>query len=249
MYILDTQIISYAFKGTYDGRIAQQSISSVTAKEFLLAQGVESTKVGYHIPLLKKSGVTLDTETPIPVRRFSKKSTDQIAIDFGHDYPSIIEYGNLAVSEVINMRAKKVLKASLTQIEKSKRRIILDRFDFLSNQNITCVPLNKRTVELGLSLFYEFVSSYNLKENFRNSVNDIFILAAAVSSSGILITKDSLLNRFAAEQYDAKVKEKEDTLLIDFRENKYPEKYKGKDSKGYINTGWKIQARNYQGAW
>ena len=245
MYILDTQIISYAFKGVYDGQVTNQFISSVTAKEFLLAQGVGQTSVGYHIPQWASS----IPEIRLPSHKYSKNSTDRITLDFGSDYPPIIEYGNLAISKVINQRAKKVLRSATGHFKKEKRKIILDRFDFLIGQSINCLSLNKYMAELGLTLFHEFISRYNLKENFRNSINDILILASAINSSGTLVTEDSLLNKFAAERYDASMKEYSGTLLIDFGKIRPSIGDKNKESKGYVNRGWNVQEQKYPGAW
>jgi hypothetical protein len=251
MDILDTQIISYSFKNSYAGQIKHQGISSVTAKEFLLVQGLERTKANYYIPMPKTLNHLLENGISIPGRDhpFTKGSTDQIVLEFGHDYPALIEFGNLAVAETINLKAKQVFSASIHFLEKEKRKMIMDRFEFLTQQNINCLPLNKSTVELGLSLFHEFLSRYNTKENFKNTINDVFILATAVNSSSTLVTKDSLLNRFASEYFNASLKENLGSLLIDFGKEKNSENRKAKESKGYINKGWRVQAHNYQGAW
>ncbi|NOT05088.1 MAG: hypothetical protein HOP27_10870 [Anaerolineales bacterium] len=251
MNLLDTQIISYSFKGAYEGQVMQQSISSVTAKEFLLVQGLERTKANYYIPMPKAVNHLSEGSSGFPKRDhpFPKGSTDQIILEFGNDYPAMIEFGNLAVSETINLKAKQVFTASIQFLEKEKRKIIMDRFGFLLNQNITCLPLNKNTVELGLNLFHEFLSRYNTKENFKNTVNDVFILATAINTASTLVTKDSLLNRFASEYCKASLKEVAGTLLIDFGKEKSIEIPKSRESKGYINKGWRVQVRNYQGAW
>lgn len=253
MEILDTQIISYAFKNAYDSEIRNQSISSITAKEFLLVQCSERTKANYYIPMPKKFHLSGLSESSARVLRrdhpFGKGSTDQIIIDFGHDYPPLIEFGNFALAETINLKANQVFKASIQFLEKEKRKMLIDRFKFLTQKNISCLPLNQKTVELGLDLFREFISRYNVKENFKNTINDIFILATAITSSSTLITKDSLLNRFATEYFNATLKENSGFLLIDFGKEKILESRKNTDSKGYINSGWRVQTRNYPGAW
>lgn len=246
MYILDTQIISYAFKGAYDGKVEQQFISSITAKEFLLVQNSGPTKASYYLPL--RWGLT-QPGIPLAKHKYSKRSTDQIVLDFAQDYPSIIEYGNFAISEIINLRAKPVIKAAIDHIDREQRKLILDRFDFLMSQQVKSLPLNKNIIELGLNLFSEFISRYSSKENYRNTVNDILILATAINSSSTLITRDSLLNRFAAEYYGVTVKEGSDIFLIDFGKERQPERHTSHESKGYINNGWKVHARNFQGAW
>lgn len=251
MDILDTQIISYSFKNSYDGQIENKSISSVTAKEFLLVQGAEYTKANYYIPMPKTLNHFLGSGIGIHKRDhpFMKGSTDQIILDFGHDYPTIIEFGNLAISETINLKAKQVFIASIQFLAKEKRKILLTRYEYLLQKNINCLPLSKNAVELGLSLFHEFILRYKTKEKFKNTINDVFILATAVNSLSTLITKDTLLNRFATEYFNASLKEYSGSLLIDFGNEETSERCKNKESKGYINKGWKVKTRNYQGAW
>jgi len=248
MDILDTQIISYSFKNSYDERIENQSISSVTAKEFLLVQGSERTKSNYYIPIQKNWNNLLSGNCIGILKRdhpFGKDSTDRIIIEFGHDYPPLIEFGNLAVAEAINLKAKQVFNASIQFLEKEKRKMLMNRFEFLTQQNISCLPLNKDIVDLGLGLLKEFLSRYEPKKEFKNTINDMFILATAVNSFSTLTTKDSLLHRFAAEYFNASLKENSGSLLIDFGS----ESCKNKESKGYINKGWRVQTCNYQGAW
>jgi hypothetical protein len=251
MNILDTQIISYAFKGNYGESINQQSIASVTAKEFLLIQGSERTKANYYVPLPKNYKMLLESEIGLPKRdhRFPKRSTDQILLEFGQDYPAIIEFGNLAIAEIINLKAKPLFNLSIQFLEKEKRKLLTDRFDFLLDQDINCIPLNGATVDLGLNLFHKFLLRHNTKENIKNTINDVFILATAVNSSSILVTKDSLLNRFASEYYNGDLKVNNDSLVIDFGREKSFEKRQSKESKGYINRGWKVRTSNYQGDW
>jgi hypothetical protein len=98
-------------------------------------------------------------------------------------------------------------------------------------------------------LFYEFLLRYNSKENLKNTINDVLILATAINSSSSLVTKDSLLNRFASEQYNAELIENQDSLIVDFGKEKSLEKRRSKESKGYINKGWRVRAYNQKGAW
>lgn len=248
MQILDTQIISYAIKGTYDGQVAHQSIASITANEFLLVQGAEQTKANYYVPLPQIIGFPTDHKIDFPRRDhpFTKHRTDQIILEFGQDYPAIIEFGNLAITETINSKAKGLFNESIRFLDKEKRKLIFARFNFLLSQNINCLPLSRNTVVLGLDLFCEFLSRYNTKENFRNTVNDVFILATAVNASATLVTKDSLLNRFASDYYNGLLKEKSGFLSIDFGKEKNLVRRRNRESKGYINKGWRIRVRNYR---
>ena len=251
MEILDTQIISYAFKNTYSGQVTRQHIVSITAKEFLLVQNTEKAKVNYHIPLSHRLILPPETEWNLPKRDhpFSRNLTDQIILEFGQDYPAISEYGNLAIAEMINLRQKRLFKETVRFLNKEMRKTILRRFDFLLEQEISCVPLSRSGVEIGLSLFYEFVSQYTTKQNSRNTIYDILILATAIDSSAILTTQDSLLSRFASEQFHGNFTENVGILSIDFGKSKDADKRKRRESKSYINKGWRASLKNYQGAW
>lgn len=252
MNILDTQVISYAFKGLYAEQIAQQGISSVTAKEFLLVQGTERTKANYYIPMPKPlTGLSNNTFALISKRDhpFRKNSTDQIILDFGNDHPPLIEFGHLAVAEAINLKDKRVFSASIQFLEKEQRKVIMDRFMFILGLDITCLPLNKSMVNLGLNLLHEFLLHYNAKDNFKNTINDIFILATAIDSSNSLITNDSLLNRFTSNHYKTPLVKHGTNVLIDFSQHRQSENIKSRESKGYVNKGWRVNVRNYRGAW
>jgi len=247
MRILDTQIISYAFKGKYDGLITQQHISSVTAKEFLLIQGAEQSSANYYVPLANRlinSNSIQKRDHPFP-----KTSTDQIILNFGGDYPSMLELGNLAITEIINSHLESLFKASIQFLKKEERKTILDRFEFLLYHNINCIPLTHPIIELGLSLLYEFLQRYTPKENIRNTINDIFIVATTINASGSLITNDKLLNKFVSEYCDAKIEGDSDIVIIDFSKKQTLERRISKESKGYINRGWQIRTTKDSGFW
>ncbi|MEH2242710.1 hypothetical protein [Nostoc sp.] len=110
-----------------------------------------------------------------------------------------------------------------------------------------CYSLTKSSVKQALSLFSEFTSEHNCKDNVRNTVNDILILATAIDKEKKFLTDDNLLNRFAAEYYEAPIHEDKDKLLIDFSE-KVVEKRKNQESKGYINRGWSYAVRKNRAA-
>jgi predicted nucleic acid-binding protein len=248
MHLLDTQIISYGFKEDSHWGILGQGISSVTAREFLLVQGQHRTKANYYVPLpqrLRMEHFSDDSEFLKLEHRFSKSVTDQVIINFGRDYPAMIEYGNLAIAEIVNTKAKRLFDETIRFLDKRLRKTISRRFRFLLDSDIICIPLNRNSIELGLNLFGEFRTQYTSKANIRNTINDVFILATAVSTSTKLITKDSLLNRFATAYYGGDVKANSDLLTIDFSKDKDSTKPGNRESKGYINRGWQYRIKNY----
>lgn len=243
MEILDTQIISYAFKNTYEGKVSRKYIASITAKEFLLVQNPEKAKVNYYVPLPQRF---TDSIRDHP---FSKDSSDRIVLEFGRDYPTISEFGNLAITDMINLGRKSLFNEALRFLSKEMRKTILRRFDFLLEQEIRCVPLSRDATEIGMSLFYEFASQYNIKQNPRNTIYDILILATTIASSATLTTQDSLLNRFSSEYFQGDITENAGILSIEFGKPVDSGRRKSQESKGYINKGWRASLKNFQGAW
>lgn len=130
---------------------------------------------------------------------------------------------------------------------KQKQKYLLKRLKYILDNGYYCYSLTKSAVEQGLNLFSEFTSEHNCKDNVRNTVNDILILATAIDREKKFLTHDNLLNRFAAEYYEAPIHEDKDELLIDFSE-KVVEKRKNKESKGYINRGWCYAVRKNRAA-
>ncbi|WP_414579551.1 hypothetical protein [Anabaena sp. CCY 9402-a] len=250
MHIFDTQIISYSFKGLYHNSISQQYIASITAQEFLLIQSDYPTKANYYVPLPNNLKLLPDDKGfPKRDHPFSKGLTDQIILEFAQDYPTVIEFGNLAIADIINTQEKYLFNEAIRFLEKPIRKIIWSRFNFLLDCNVKCIPLSQSTLELGIKLFYEFTLSHNTKQKYRNTVNDVLILATAINSSAVLITQDSLLKRFASEYYNALIKEDKEFISLDFRSFSDDGRSKSRESKGYINKGWQVRMQNYTGIW
>lgn len=96
-----------------------------------------------------------------------------------------------------------------------------------------------------MELLQEFRKEHNLKENFRNSFNDMLILASAIDTSALLITEDSLLNKFAAKQFAGAYQRQDGIATIDFSQDSPATKRNSRESKGYINKSWQVSFRNY----
>lgn len=119
----------------------------------------------------------------------------------------------------------------------------MKRLKYILDSGYYCYSLTKSAVDQALNLFSEFVSKHSCKGNVRNTVNDLLILSTAIDREKKFLTNNNLLNRFAAEYYEAPIHEDENELLIDF--SKQPvEKSKSRESKGYINKGWSYAVRN-----
>jgi hypothetical protein len=244
MEILDTQIVSYAMKGTFDISIVGKSISSITANEFLLVQGSSPLQANYYVPILSKRHY-IDSAIGSMDHPFSKRLTDQVILEFGINHPTVIEFGNLAISLVINNQVQSIFDQAVKFIDKEQRKTVRKRFRFLLDNDVQCSALNRSTVALGVALLQEFTAKYALKGNFRNSLNDLLVLATAISSSARLVTEDKLLMQFAADKYSKTHKRRGNILTIDFDKDQSELKRKSQESKGYINRQWAIRFKNY----
>jgi predicted nucleic acid-binding protein len=248
--IIDTQILSYRFKGveanTHNTRLA---IASITANEFLVAQAKESEQPDYYTihparyPNLEYSANVLDHFGNPKSAKLGARRTDRIIIDFGTQFSAYREFGNEAISEIINAKKLDIYKISIAHLSKQRQKYLLSRLKYILDNDYYCYSLNKTALAQALSLFSEFTSQHNCKGNIRNTINDLLILATAIDRGKRFLTNDNLLARFAAEYYEAPIHECEDELLIDFSE-KQVERRKSKESKGYINKGWSYAMRN-----
>ncbi|HEY9670190.1 MAG TPA: hypothetical protein V6D11_01930 [Waterburya sp.] len=253
--IVDTQVLSYCFKQVgYNIQNQNLAISAITANEFLLAQPQSSERPDYYVIHPTKYSHLLYSEgIPFWVRshfgnskgaRMGTRRTDQVIIDFGNQFPPYREFGNEAISEIINAKHLELYNVSISHLSKGKQKYLKKRMKYILDNNYHCYSLNRLTIEQALDLFSRFIAEHNCKGNVRNTVNDILILATAIERGKLLLTHDNLLNRFAAEYYNAPIQRDKNELLIDFSGEPTGERKKNKESKGYINRGWSYSVRN-----
>ena len=111
MELLDTQIISYRFKGAtayYEKSIRKGYISSITALEFL--QTFDKEKLNgarYYFPAI---GTRYPELWQIMARGVghgvAKSRTDSLVVDLAGKYDSFAIYSNRAISDLLNSRNK-----------------------------------------------------------------------------------------------------------------------------------------------
>ena len=248
MRFLDTQIVSYAFKGISAVSVADERISSVVANEFLETHSKTTTSAIYYIPTHWRYWEQVGHFGPLMSsksrrRGFPKRFTDRLTLYFGQDHPSLVEYGSVAVSRVINARALKVLRLAIAPLDRQKQRRLIQRFEFLCDHRVTCVPLQPAAARLGQSLLYRFLQKYNLKKNFRNSVNDILIVSAAIYGGGELLTRDSLLVKFCADSGLLKTHGHDEWIRCESTRNTVGRRSTNRESRAYINRGWFVRLR------
>lgn len=244
----DNNVLSKAFRG--EDTENALLISSVAAGEFLdIYCGDHSTKANYYIPNLRGAihGAMLEKGKLLPSlespkgRHFTKNTTDQIILDFGNDYPQLIEYGSCALAKVINEKKYRLYLQSIQHLPKNTQKTLKKSIIFLFDKNYHCYPLTKQIIEISMYLLYEATKKYTFKDNFRNSINDLLILATAIKYSSTLKTNDGLLQKIIAELYSAPFQSLGGDLIINFgldisRNNSFNHR----ESKGYINRGWHV---------
>jgi hypothetical protein len=250
--LIDTQILSRAFNGTLPLRPGHAKIASTTAKEFLLAQTRGTGKPLYYVlhPLIYSRTAhmrLLRQPEHIGNPKWAKMGshrTDQLTIDFGGQFPAYREYSDQALALALNRNERELYKWSISHLSKYRRKYLIDRFGFLLDSSLECLSISDAVVDKALELFLAFTENYNCKNNVANTVNDILIVATAITHTMRFRTEDALLARFAAAVYNAPVQETDADLIIDFSKPTKNSRRLKRDSKGYVNRGWSYAIRN-----
>ncbi len=165
-------------------------------------------------------------------------------MDFKNQHPTLVEYGNFAVSLVINEKHTPVYSAAVNFLPKPQKKKLVDRFKFLLDHEISCIPIREDDVVTAFELLDSFKQSHNLKSNFRNSWNDLLILAATVNRGEILDTEDNELSRFVAQYFGINVEEHMPFVRLSFSGESLGKDRCKSSSKGYVNNGWAVRFRN-----
>ncbi|WP_168187794.1 hypothetical protein [Vibrio diabolicus] len=250
--IYDTQIISYCYSGHWEKKKASGAdISSVTASEFLLFHTRENSKADYYvISPLGRRHMQLQFEyhnrgnvTNSKWAKMGAKRTDSIVIDLNNDFESYRMFGNYAISEIINNKSMSAFQMSIAHLYKNKQKMLKKKMEFLLDNNVTCHSLNSSDCESAMALLSEFVKTIQVKDNIKNTVNDLLILATAMNKGVDLVTEDKVLSQFASEHYNAVIVDKSDSLIVSFPEKEETQKIIRSESKGYINRGWQVSMK------
>ena len=170
---LDTQVVSYAMQGRWDRRVQTLVISSIVANELLLVQSDDPSQAAWYMPLLSKRHSI--GSPAIDIRRrchpFGKGLSDSIVMDFGNKFPSVVEYNSLSIANAINERQIDLFVAATNHFNKTKRKLLVNRFRFLIDNEIRCSPVKQQDVEHAFELFYS--SDVNTTSN-RSSATTSF---------------------------------------------------------------------------
>jgi hypothetical protein len=216
-------------------------------------QGSDPKKAHYYIPThyrfppLFTSAMLYEGFVHIKRSRpFKKDLTDSVVMEFGREHGSIFEYSNLALANVINNKRMDAFRASIGHLDKEEQKMLRMRCQFLFDNELQCIPLNKEILDRSFLLLQEFMEQHNVKQNFRNSWNDMLILATALFSGADLVTKDNELNRFVAKRYAPFLAHEGLFLHLSFGKVEISRRQSSRESKGYINHGWKARFHHYK---
>ena len=194
--IRDTQIASRYIKEMSRPPVGEIMISSVTAGELLEvhSKGRDLPNFyprfvlhGMHVPLL---GGTVKNS------HMAKRAmqVDRIILSFGGKYPDHVEYGSFAISQLINGRNMYGFRSCVSHMSKKERLRRINVFASMLELGVRCVPLRRQTADVAMNIFSKF--RYQPKENIRNTINDMLVLATASRAGICLHTEDDLLRRF-----------------------------------------------------
>ncbi|MFE7577512.1 hypothetical protein ACFU5Z_22525 [Streptomyces sp. NPDC057521] len=244
--VADTQVVSYAMKGVPGFSAENVVISSTVAHEFLNVRDRLSGKPRYFLPCSRSVAdmapmAAHDSRGGRP--RF-RNTSDLLLMDFNNEHPSVAEYSHNGMSQMINTGAIGVFSVAVSHLPDSQARKLVDRFEFLVSMRVNCRPIQGRHVEGGYELFREHMGKERAKDDFRNSLNDMLILSFALdttSNGGIFETRDKLLAEIAARYFDKRVER--GPLIRLTRSPTTTTRKVSRESKGYINTGWRFQFR------
>lgn len=231
-------------------------ISSITAAEFLLVQSAAHNKANYY-PILPiwlnhrgapagADGNGTSIKAMFDSRRHAalgKRRTDQLILDFGPSVPTYIEFGSMAMTQLINDRHDQLYLASISHLDKLTQKKLTAKFRFLLDLDVSCIAVTPLIATVGLNLLGLFMDRYQPKDNKRNTINDVLVLATAIKNETHLLTNDNLLTRFAAEVMAAPISAENECIQVDFSVPVSVHRRKPLESKGFVNRGWQVLER------
>ncbi|WP_163013815.1 hypothetical protein [Streptomyces sp. S1] len=250
--IVDTQVISYAIKGARKEPLPSEfSITSTIAQEILRVRDISKGNARYFTPppqgLLPEqrdkyfSGRAIHGTGHPKDRPLFKNSTDRVVMDFNNEYPSLVEYGHAGISWLIKTGNRKVYEESIGHLPKGERKKLVRNFEFLADHKADCIPVSTEIVSGAFSLLRRATDDgVTLKSDFRNSLNDMLILATARCEGADIRTDDKLLAQFAKESGLSKVTDQGELYELSFPVPDRGRQRASRESKGYRNTGWRF---------
>lgn len=249
MYI-DSQILIDAFNS--ETNIGAVKISSVVASEFLgLYLKNDMTHATFYpfllFPIFHTSADLGQSHSRNISKHYSrahsmmtsKNHSDQIVLELGSQFGRVIEFGSIALSEIIRTKNITSVYISIRHLSKRKQKQIIKKIKYLLDQEIVCTPINQEIIDITKEILYQLPKNINLKANFHNSLNDLLIYSTALCNHEELYSKDKLLIHEIAKIKPASIAYIDSNFLQISFTNLNPDTEKSNsESRGYINRSW-----------
>lgn len=242
--MLDTQVLSQLCRSKAKIDINNR-ISSTVAKELFGAyRKSDFRNDNFYVPFYSAASYSHRLASSVrkdAIRRIpQKRHADKAVVNFGGVFPDLVEYSNKSIALAINSKNEGALKWAISKQSKRKIVNILSQYRHIIQNDINCVAVTEEDFENAASILFQFTRRHNLKSNFRNSFNDLLILACTERLRHALATKDSLLHRYYVYKSAGRISENDNNIIIDFEGGAKKRKSNRRESKGYINKGWSI---------
>lgn len=174
-----------------------------------------------------------------PLRPHLPRNLDRFVVDLGQGRARY-EVGHRATAEMFAAALpSQVAHQASRGLDRTGQKRVRETFATLLTHVSEVVPLTADVARLGVRLLDQFMESYSPKSKIRNSMNDMFLLAASINAGLILRTDDRLLADFGA-QIGAAV-DPVGSELFDITPSKYnsaDQPARNQESKGYSNVPW-----------
>jgi hypothetical protein len=237
---VDTQVIVYADYLGDASEVRGCHACSVALAEYLMMQTDDYLSAAYYLPT--RSSPTVGR--PIDWNRLQKERPSAWARRHTHSIPvvlrstvppvTILYWGMSALADIINDRDRARFQTSVSRLVPCRRLRILHKLDFVLQADMSCDALTKEDTELGLELMKRFMKANTPKEDVRNTVNDMLVLASSMNRGLVLRTDDTLLDDFAEKQLDAH-STPQGNNLVDLSTPKIGYRRQSTGTKGYVN--------------
>ncbi|MYR35584.1 hypothetical protein GTW20_25805 [Nocardiopsis alba] len=227
----------------------QAYMASTTAQELFRTRSKETGRPAYWVPSIRgvhQAEIMSRKEWRNLAKAHSKWNyggtslySDRLLVEFGSDYPPVVEFGHRAISKIINEEKTWLFPMCAGAARVKFGSEMRGRVEYVAESNVRCSPLVGGVIKTALPMFHAFSKKYTFKKDYRNSLNDIFILATSGHLGIPLLTRDKLLARFAEECLGSRLMGVQGCELIS------PQKGVGerrvmKESRKYVNRSWRI---------
>jgi len=237
---VDTQVIIYADQIGDVGEIRGCHVCSVVLAEYLMMQTDDYASAAYFLPT--RNRVILGR--PIDWNRLQKErpsywarshtASMRVTLRSVEPTVSILYWGMSALADIINDHDRARFQAAINRLTPRKHLRLLHKLDFVMQANMSCDALTEEDIQLALELMRRFTETNTPKENLRNTLNDMLVLASSINRGFVLRTDDTLLDGFARKQLNAQSTPHGDNLM-DLRTPKAGYIRRSAGTRGYVN--------------